>query len=288
MNATAKERRLVKPRSMLLLPPKTLSSCIAAAVFRDTRGVSLPEKDRFNYFPASPLVSATRVISGDLHLVDAAGDIGERRIGSPWPSLSVMPSQDRPIVSWSPGEVCAVTVGFYPDAWRKFGTTPMTSVIPDVLASPLAALDAEPDPQMGWNTFCDALEPVWHAHRQAGGIPDWPGSDRLSDWSHALFGRIARSAPGRSVRTLERRYKNWTGKTRQHLHHFSAIEDLHRHTVRNPEASLAELASDAGFADQSHMGRSVRRSTGFSPAHINRLIETEEPFWCYRLLGERY
>lgn len=192
------------------------------------------------------------------------------------------------MVSWSPGEVCAITVGFYPDAWRKFGSVPVAADIPDVLAPVLENLRAEPDPQAGWTAFCDALNPIWEAHRQAGGIPDWPGSNRLSDWSHTLFSRIARSAPGRSVRTLERRYKAWTGKTRQHLHHFAAIEDLHRHTVRNPDASLAELAIDAGYADQSHMGRSVRRATGFSPAHINRLIETEESFWCYRLLGERF
>lgn len=278
----------MKPRSVLLLPPKSLSSCIAAAIFRDTRGVFLPKKDRFNYFPASPLVSVTRVIAGEVRIVEVVGGVDTRRTGPPLPSLSVTPSQDRPITSWSPGEVCAVTVSFYPDAWRKFGEAPITADIPDALAAVLNDLGAEPDPQTGWKKFCDALKPVWDAHRQAGGIPDWPGSDRLSDWSHALFSRIARSAPGRSVRTLERRYKTWTGKTRQHLHHFGAIEDLHRHTVRNPDASLAALASDAGYADQSHMGRSVRRATGFSPAHINRLIETEESFWCYRLLGERF
>jgi hypothetical protein len=36
------------------------------------------------------------------------------------------------------------------------------------------------------------------------------------------------------------------------------------------------------------MGRAVKRATGFSPGQINRLIATEEPFWCYRLLGERF
>ena len=48
------------------------------------------------------------------------------------------------------------------------------------------------------------------------------------------------------------------------------------------------LAGDAGYSDQSHMGRAVRRATGFSPARLNRMIESEESFWCYRLLGQRF
>jgi len=38
----------------------------------------------------------------------------------------------------------------------------------------------------------------------------------------------------------------------------------------------------------SHMGRVVRQTTGYSPAQLNRLIETDEAFWCYRLLGEHF
>jgi AraC-like DNA-binding protein len=53
-------------------------------------------------------------------------------------------------------------------------------------------------------------------------------------------------------------------------------------------ASAAGLTTEAAFSDQSHMGRAVRRATGFSPAHLNRVIATEEAFWCYRLLGERF
>lgn len=49
---------------------------------------------------------------------------------------------------------------------------------------------------------------------------------------------------------------------------------------------LAGLAGDLGFADQSHMGREVRRLTGLSPARLNGLIATHEAFWFYRLLDE--
>ncbi|MCR9136610.1 MAG: helix-turn-helix domain-containing protein [Alphaproteobacteria bacterium] len=278
----------MKPKSILLSPPKSLSSCVAAGIFRDTRGADLSDTDRFNCFPTTPLVSATCIVAGELRLVDVVGDINGARSTPPMPGLSVMPPQDRPTVSWSPSDVCAFTVGFFPDAWRKLGGNPIEGALPEALGPLLSALGADRDPQVSWNSFCNTLVPVWNAKRHEGGIPDWPGSDRLSDWSGHLFQRIGRSAPGRSARTLERRLKQWTGKTRQHLDHFVAIEDLHRRTVEQPDAPLAELASEAGFSDQSHMGRAVRRSTGFSPARINRLIQSEEAFWCYRLLGERF
>lgn len=80
----------------------------------------------------------------------------------------------------------------------------------------------------------------------------------------------------------------WTNTSKQTLDYYAAIENLHQRIVENPDHSLAELAADAQFSDQSHMGRSVKRATGFSPAKLNRMIETEESFWCYRLLGERF
>ena len=49
---------------------------------------------------------------------------------------------------------------------------------------------------------------------------------------------------------------------------------------------LAALAAEAGFADQSHLGREVRRVTGLPPRRLGELMKTEEAFWFYRLLSE--
>jgi AraC-like DNA-binding protein len=49
------------------------------------------------------------------------------------------------------------------------------------------------------------------------------------------------------------------------------------------EPRWAELAADAGYADQSHLCRESRRVTGFSPAELHRRILQEEGFWAYRL-----
>lgn len=278
----------MQPKSALLMPPGDLSSCIAAAILRDTRGIRLSDRDRFNFFPATPLVSVTSIIEGEIFLADAGGDLGETIKSEPLPPLFITPPQDRPTVSWSTGEVCAVTVGFFPDAWLKLGSGLNENAISAAIAEAFAVFGARSRPIDDWSKFCGVLQPVWRAKRRASGLADWPGSDRLSDWSRFLLGRIAMTSTGQSVRTLERRLRHWTGGTRQHLDHHVAVEDLHRRSVETPEMSMADLAAEAGFSDQSHMGRAVRRTTGFSPAKLNKLIQTEEAFWCYRLLGERF
>ncbi|MGC1503994.1 MAG: helix-turn-helix domain-containing protein [Sulfitobacter sp.] len=270
------------------MPPKQLSSCIAAAIVRDTRGAALTDDDRFNCFPSTPLVSVTRIVEGELRLVDTIGNLEAARSSRPLPSLSVLRPHDCPTISWSPAGVYAITLGLYPDAWVKLGVSSKEGIAPEDLEAILGVFSADHDPVSGWDRICRALITLWEAKRHAGGMPDWPGSDLLSDWSRHLFSRIAMTAPGKSVRTIERRLRRWTGRTAQQLDHFSAMEDLHRRMVEDPDLSLVELANDAGFADQSHMGRAVRRSTGFSPAQLNQLIRTHEAFWCYRLLGERF
>lgn len=275
-------------KSFLFLPPRQLSSCVAAGIFRDTRSASLSDMDRFNYFPASPLVTVTYVIEGELRLVQEAGRLDCARLASPLASRSILPPQDRPTTSWSPGPVAALTIGFYPDAWSQLGHSFDGEAIPEPLAVALSCFDKDQKPATGWEEFSKKFVVTWQQARGAGGKSDWPGSDRVSDWSRYLLSRLSTVGPGRSIRTLERRLKSLSGQTRQSLNFYSAIENLHQRVVESPDENLADIANDAGFSDQSHMGRAVRRATGFSPRKLNHLIETEEAFWCYRLMGERF
>lgn len=145
------------------------------------------------------------------------------------------------------------------------------------------------DPASFWSKFCAVLGPAWDAAR-----PDysrrssWPGTHRLADWSRHIVTAATFSGAGRSLRSIERRLRHWTGQSRQSLDFFARVEDLYERSLVRSDASLAQLAAEANFSDQSHMGRAVKRATGFTPAQINRYIATEEAFWCYRLLGERF
>ena len=125
------------------------------------------------------------------------------------------------------------------------------SVLRDIFEQMKGAKDAV-------TTFADLqkrLALFWHSAR-----PDQhPFGRMITDWSRTLMVNAAFSQTGRSVRQVQRRVK-----------------------------TLAGIATDAGYSDQSHMGRHVRAQTGFTPAELMRRFESDEAFWSYRLMGERY
>lgn len=270
--------------SKLLLPPSHLSACMFAAIYRDTRGVKLHDADRINHFPASPLVSVTLLRRGRLCLFTAGQHWGDPNNLHTLPKISVMGPTDSPISSWSPCAVEAVTFGIYPDAWFQFGGGSDFTNIPKPIQQALDAFAKYDDPEMAWDSFCESLTEPWSNKRSG----SWQNITSLSDWARALIIRAALSPKGKSLRTFERRLHRISGLTKRKLDFYQALENAHRILHENPETSAAEIAHDAGYCDQSHMGRAVRRATGFTPAYINNAIKTEEPFWCYRLLGERF
>jgi AraC-like DNA-binding protein len=270
------------PKSELLTPPRSLAGCFFSAIVRDTRGAELNDSDRLNHFPGSPLITITYVAEGEIRLVPPGGGIEHARAAQPLPRISVTPPQSAPTLSWCPGPVFAVSVGVYPDAWRRLSRTFDLSGVLE--SSYLAAGDM----RAFWRHFCNAMAPRWRKARGLAVFPEWSGVARVSDWSRAFIARATIAGRGRSARALEQRIRRWTGQTQQSLAFYAAFEDLHQVSIRSRGMPLADIALEAGYSDQSHMGRAVRRATGFSPAKLNRLIDTEEAFWCYRLLGERF
>jgi AraC-like DNA-binding protein len=281
--------------SRLLLPPSDLSSCIFAAVVRDTRGLDLSEMDRFNHFPASPLVGITKVFTGETRMVSASGGLAEAMIATALPSLTVSGPQDLPIISWNPTSVYAISVGFFPEAWTVlFGQSPTELLnltheyIPDSIAKITNETLFGSNVEAEWDVFCAALSREWTAKRLSQASVLKLGAARLHDWAQSIAIKALLSGPGGSIRTAERRLRRWTGNSKSVLQFHAQIENLYALSVKKPNTSLAELALDAGYTDQSHMGRAVHRLSGFSPAQLNRLIRSDEPFWLYRLMAERF
>ena len=281
--------------SVLLMPRSGLSGCISAAIVRDTRAKPLSALERFNHFPATPLVSLTFVLEGETRLVPNGGGIDEAAIAPPFPQIAVMGPQSRPVTSWNPGPVHAISIGFYPDAWA--------SIVQKPLAEPLLDSRLEPPSwcrtffEQGaratnihefWDAFQSAVAPHWTNARDHGGNHSLSRAGLIGDWSRSLATRAMLSASGKSARSLERRIRRWTGQNQRSLAFYAQVEELHKRIVRNGSSDLAGIAHEAGYADQSHMGRAVKRLTGFSPERLNRLIDSHESFWCYRLLGERF
>ncbi|MDQ2103603.1 helix-turn-helix domain-containing protein [Azospirillum isscasi] len=286
------------PSARLLPPRPALAACVFFGVERDTRGTALPDDQRFNHYPATPMSMISWIFDGVLHMVEERGGDGCPLLGPPLPRLVLSGPQRRPVASWSPGPVHALSVAFYPDALGRLSGIGAESLVDrvlpleDLVSGPLlAACESLFEPEAGGGSAFDRmearLEPLWSGP----GARDARLAPLMRDWLRTLGMRAALSRTGRGVRQAQRRIKEWTGLSHRDLQLFARVEEVAVRAARNREGGaidLAGLASELGFADQSHMGREVRRLTGLPPGRLNGLMATHEAFWFYRLLDESF
>jgi hypothetical protein len=284
----------------ILWPRPSLAGCVFATIVRDTRGVAHAHDERFNHFPAGPFCGVTTLFAGRTHLLSAPAHVSNPSIAPLLPVLAVSGPQRGPTLSWSAGPIYAATVIFYPDALVALSGFDAGSHVDRIVAAEGALLPAVLDPfhafqsaaeyepiHRSFRTFEDGLECIWQRTRPPGhAVSAW-----LQDWGRSVVARASLSGAGRSARQIERRIKSLTGLTERDLHAFGRSEHLFASigtAAQSGKLNWAQLASEVGFADQSHMTRRVRRETGLPPDQLVRAVANHEAFWCYRLLGERY
>ena len=286
------------PSGTLWQPRASLSACIRATMVRNTLGADLTDEQRVNHFPASPLCSLNWWFSGSSVSLatppeNAVADaIGE---GTPMPGRWVLSGpQTRPRSSWCPGPVHAMMVLMMPDALHALTGLQVSDLIdrfvdasavlpPDWLGMCRQVQDA-PDDAQRMHLLEEFLEPRWQICR-----PSQPlAKQRYSDWVAHLALRAAVSAPGRSLRQLERRIKQWSGLPLRELRVMGRSEEAFFATAAlatqtTAKLDWAQIAADTGYSDQSHMIRTTRRITGFTPDALGKGIQLQESFWAYRL-----
>lgn len=279
--------------SRLVLPRAALAGCVRGLMVRDTRGVALCEAQRYNHFPATPLCSLVWCLEGEAHGLQPGhpATAATPRLPMPAPLLFFGPSTG-PMISQNPGPVRSLVLLLMPDALHALtGLTPADWVdryapLADVLDGDWQALGAavlaEPDEARWLALIEDFLQPRWAALRPA----EAPAVQRYRDWTQALALRAATSAPGRSLRQVERRLRQWAGQPMRELQVLARGEQAFFQAKAAGEAgrlSWADVAADNGYADQSHLGRITRRLTGFAPQELTRRIQDDESFWPYRI-----
>lgn len=212
-------------------------------------------------------------------------------------AITVSGPNRNPFLSWNPGPVRALSVVFYPESWRTWTNVdiehlvdrvlPVEDVLQPEICRILEAVPRQGDCAAGFEFLQNALQPIWQSKRpQRQAVLMF-----LRDWTTALAVRGSGSGLGRSARQVQRRVKSWTGQSQRNLDRLARVEEAFALSIKHrddPSFDLAQIATEAGYADQSHMGREVRSFVGASPAQINKLIATEESYWLYRLLGERF
>ncbi len=190
-----------------------------------------------------------------------------------------------------------MVAAFYPDAFSALTGINIADYlnrsvpIEDVLTGELLQLVKDVfrtgDTKPGFQLLERELAPLWQQARPHAPVY----GNQVADWARSLGVRAAMSGVGRSTRQIERRFKSWTGHSRRTLNLFAKGEQ----TFKKARIARAEnrfdpagLAAELGYADQSHMGRQVKDITGFSPAEFMRRYESEEAFWSFRVMGERF
>jgi AraC-like DNA-binding protein len=285
------------PSGTLWQPKASLSACVRATLVRNTMGWNLSDAQRVNHFPAAPMCSLSWWFVGHSETLcptepDRPATLGDPRKAMPGAWVLGGP-QTRPTASWCPGPVHAMMALFMPDALHLMTGVDVNSLM-DRLVDARDVLPPE------WITMCaqvqsaasdaqrltlleDFLDPLWQACRPA--LP--LSAHRYSDWATHLAQRAALSAPGRSLRQLERRIKRWSGLPLRELQVMGRSEDAFfaaTHAAQTQGAiNWSQVAAEVGYADQSHMIRIARRMTGFSPDALAKGIQNHESFWAYRL-----
>lgn len=286
------------PSGTLWQPRASLSACVRASMVRNTLGADHTDVQRVNHFPASPLCSLSWWFSGSSRALAsppanaAEGDIAEH---GPMPGRWVLCGpHTRPISTWCPEPVHSMIVLMMPDALHALTGLQVPDLIdrfvdasavlpPEWLAMCQQVQDASDDAQR-LQVLEEFLEPRWQLCR-----PGQPSAtQRYSDWVAHLALRAAVSAPGRSLRQLERRIKQWSGLPLRELRVMGRSEEAFFATTAlaaqtTAKLDWAQIAADTGYSDQSHMIRTTRRITGFTPDALGKGIQLQESFWAYRL-----
>ncbi len=280
-----------RPTAHMHIPTPALGACVLAGVERDTRGCTLDAAERFNYYPATPIAVISWIFEGTLHFVEERGPSPRPTLGPALPRLIFSGPQRRPSASWSPGAVHALSVGIYPDALSRLIGRPMepyldqhlplaTVAPPALLSACQAVLDAGGDAPFA--SLEAHFQPLWREPGRASPAP------YLGDWVRSIATRAAHTTAGRSLRQLQRRVRDWTGQSYRDLQLFIRVEEAFIRRIEAHDScapDLAAISADAGFADQSHMGREIRRVTGMSPARFGEHLANDEAFWYYRLVA---
>jgi AraC-like DNA-binding protein len=285
------------PSGQLWLPRAGLSACLRGAMVRSTVGYSLGEEQRINRFPATPLCSLSWWFQGGSEAMvadrpDTMPGLQSQREAYPGRWVLAGP-HTRPSSSYCAAPTHAMMVMFMPDALHL-----LTGLEPETLTDRL--VDAQTILPPDWIAMCNAvqhqtddaariecleafLEPLWQACRPTQVLQ----AQRYSDWALHLAQRAAMSAPGRSLRQLERRIKRWAGLPMRELRGFGKAEQAFFDTIAADAAQghvkWADVAAGAGFSDQSHLCRVTRRITGYAPQALYEGIVGEEAFWAYRI-----
>lgn len=289
--APAEEGADSSQRYRLSPVPPALQGALLVLISGDIRGLALSDAQRLVHFPASPLLSLSWFIDVDAGSVDTHEGVHRwKPFGA---RVVISGSQSQPSVCWAPEAGRCGIVCFTVDVARNlFGID--LAAVHDRFVPAQQAMDASWAPLLdallttsdAASTLQQHIAPRWQALQgRSGSAPSLQQLGR--HWVERLAKQAHDWRRAASPRQVERRIKSSSGRSLREWQSLVRTEGVFFAARARYEAGQpfdwAALAQDEGFADQSHLVRSVRRITGFTPTEFAERYVQDESFWLYRL-----
>lgn len=108
-----------------------------------------------------------------------------------------------------------------------------------------------------------------HSHTTTDSLLFKAGAAMRKNYGAIPVNQVADSAHT-TVRTLERKFKQSSGHTVKDVSGIMRFEQIRNRLWHAPETSIAALAQEFGYTDQSHLSREFKRYSGSTPAAFAR------------------
>jgi len=200
----------------------------------------------------------------------------------PLPSPFMVGLLNKPVVFYSQHRLEIIAIRCYP--WTVFDLLALQPGINSVhtFQHPIAGLQPELNALIEAGKIEDAIALVKQYFMNARG---YTGVDSLlykagvamleANGTIPVSGVAA--AAHATVRTLERKFKQSSGRTVKNVSALMRFEQVRNHLWHNPGANLAGLALELGYTDQSHLSREFKRYSGTTPTAFARKAKHGHP-----------
>lgn len=274
-----------RPATRLWKPPFRWAAHVYFYASRDTTGCGFVDDAADNHFPATPLIGLAWHLAGGTDLIR----IGNQEVCLEMPRQSVSGRHDAPIVCRNRGDLHLFTIAMYPDAFAAiFGVLPGTLAnrvidaekdLPEPGAMLFRVIAAAPNDEARIVAFEDFLDR--HTGNFRGSL--WTAVTRASSRiSVALLARMLSLGHRQALRVLQHNMGFGVGELKKQARREIAYEHFAAKAQDRGAVSIADIAADSGYADQSHLSRECRSVTGRSFGQLLADIETREADWLYR------
>ncbi len=296
MNAPDPFDQPVLPCVRLIKPSSALSSRVLAYVSRQMDAQAEVATPQLSYFPSTPFCALIWTLGGFLEWgpVTARADADF----TPLPQgVLLRGPQRKPFVLRSTGSSQTFICLLMPNALHDDGefdpATWIDQIVPlqGVLGASWQGMARAVQAAENDCSRVALIESFLAARRAAGATTMQPGVHlHWVTWLQSLIDRSDTESMGCSLRQIERRIKSWSGASLRELRVICKVETAFFHiclAMARGQVDWAGLAHELGYADQSHLCRVIKRSSGFSPTEFLRRIQEDEAFWLYRMWWQR-